>query len=479
MKLALLTDLYQLTMLEGYFQQKKLHQRASFDLYFRKIPQGGGFCIAAGLEMAVTYLTQELHFDKESIDYLASLNIFSQDFLNWLSNFTFSGDVYAIPEGSLVFPNQPLLRVEASLAEAQLIESTLLNLINFQTLVATKAARMVVAAKGGDILEFGLRRSQGVDGAVSASRAAYIGGCVGTSNTLAGYQFGIPVAGTHAHSWVMSFESEIEAFMAYARTFPNDCTLLVDTYDTLNHGVPNAIRTGQYLRENGYDLKGIRLDSGDLAKLSIQARTMLDEAGFTQTKIVASNDLDEYLIANLKSQGAKIDVWGVGTNLVTSKGEPALGGVYKLNSLQDNPNGTWTPKIKVSGNPQKTTIPGRKQVWRGFDSNGIMLGDVLTLAKRTLEPKEQVESMDPLYAGLSKTIQAATWKPMLEPTILQGKRVLNKPESLTQLRERTLSSLKSLDKEVQRRVNPHIYPVGLEPELFELRNSLLKRHQQK
>lgn len=464
---SMLTDLYQLTMLSGYFQSGKHRQKAAFDLYFRRVPVQGGFCVAAGLEPALEYLTG-LRFDADDIAYLASLELFQADFLEWLADFRFQGDVWAVPEGELVFPNEPMLKVEGTLAEAQIVESTLLNLLNFQTLIATRAARLKIAARGAPILEFGLRRAQGPDGAMSASRAAYIGGCDATSNTLAGQRFDIPVKGTHAHSWVMSFSSELEAFRAYAKAYPDSCILLVDTYDTLEIGVPNAITVGRELRRQGHELKGIRLDSGDLALLSKKARQLLDEAGFPEVAIVASNDLDEQLIDSLLQQGARIDIWGVGTNLVTSRGEPALGGVYKLAAVVEDDQ--WVPRIKLSGNPVKTTIPARKQVWRAFDGRGRMLGDVLSLLDE--EPRGEVKSYDPLYAGQARSLSPDRWEPMLKPAIRSGTRVVE-PVSLHSSRELARRNLESLAPESRRRLNPERYWVGLAGSLHQLRNQLI------
>ncbi len=468
--LALLTDFYELTMMGGYFACDKLHQRAVFDLYFRKIPENGGYCLAAGLQPALEYLLN-LRFTKEDLAYLHAQKIFPPGFVDWLEDFRFRGDVYAMPEGSLVFPGEPLLRLEGTLPETQLIESLLLNVVNFQTLIATKAARVYEASGHGTILEFGLRRAQGVNGAVAASRAAYAGGCVATSNTLAGMRYGIPVRGTMAHAWVMSFPSEIEAFRAYADTYPEDCTLLVDTYDTLTSGMPNAIQVGHELRAAGRKLGGIRLDSGDLAYLSKQARAMLDEAGLTDARIVASSDLDEFLIADLRSQGARIDVWGVGTNLVTSKGEPALGGVYKLVAAQEGE--LMAPRIKVSSNPAKITVPGVKQLYRATGPGGQFQGDVLALADESFPSQGGVRSHHPLYAHVRQEVSGA-WEPMLKQVVKQGELCYDFP-SLTEVRQRSLASLASLREEHKRMVNPDYYWVGLSQTLFELRREMLRK----
>lgn len=467
--LALLTDLYQLTMMAGYHGCGKTAQKSCFELFFRKLPFSGGFAVAAGLQTALDYLS-DLRFQQDELEYLRGLNLFSKDFLTWLEDFRFLGEVEAIAEGELVFPGEPLLRVSAPIPQAQLVESALLNILNFQTLIATKAARVYLAGKKAPVLEFGLRRAQGVDGALSASRAAFIGGCEATSNVLAGQKFGIPVRGTHAHSWIMSFPSELEAFRAYAELYPSSCTLLVDTYDTLESGVPNAITVGLELAEQGHLLQGIRLDSGDLAHLSKRARAMLDAAGLNSTKIIASNDLDEEVIADLIDQGARIDVWGVGTQLVTSHDQPALGGVYKLVAAEDE-SGQMRPRIKISSNLEKITIPGVKQVYRAVDNAGRMLGDCLATVEEA-PPTGFCTTYHPHYATGQLTLDAPFWRPMLQPVMSQGKVLLQK-EPLTSIRERFLNNLRGLPVESQRRVNPHTYWVGLSGELRDLRNRLL------
>ncbi|NDD27486.1 MAG: nicotinate phosphoribosyltransferase [Proteobacteria bacterium] len=471
---ALLTDFYQLTMMGGYVSCGHSHQRAVFDLYFRRVPEDGGFCVAAGLEQALAYLTS-LRFTEADIDYLRGLGRFDDGFLAYLRDFRFKGDVSAVEEGTVVFPGEPLMRVSATMPEAQLIESALLNIVNFQTLIATKAARVCHAAGDeGLVLEFGLRRAQGVDGAMSASRAAYVGGCAATSNVRAGQQFGIPVSGTQAHSWIMAFDSEIEAFRAYAKAYPDDTALLVDTYDTLTSGVPNAIRVAREMEADGHHLRSIRIDSGDLAYLSKEARRLLDEAGFPEIKIVASSDLDEHIIHNLRAQGARIDVWGVGTRLVTSHSAPALGGVYKLVAASDS-EGSMVPRIKVSSNPEKTTTPGVKQVWRTFDAQGLFAGDIIALDDEDL-------------SSLRGTVRTrhATWlypprrvsrgvriEPLLVPVIKAGRRVYEAPP-LSAVRARALSQLSCLRAEHKRFVNADIYWVGLSERLFALRARLIE-----
>ena len=360
-KLTMQTDLYQLTMVGGYVLEGKKDQWANFDYFFRSIPDDGGYCVLAGLEDIIDYIRQ-LHFTQEDLSYLEGLGIFPEKVLTYLENFKFTGDLWAIPEGTVIFPHEPLLRVTAPLPEAQLIESTVLNVMNFQTLIATKAARVCWAANGDPVIDFGLRRAHGPDGALMASRAAYIGGVDGTSNVLAGRLYGIPVRGTHAHSWVESFPNELDAFRAYAEVYPDSCLLLADTYDTLRSGVPHAIHVGLELREKGHELWGIRLDSGDLAYLSKEARRMLDEAGLPDAAIVASSDLDEWIIESLKRQGARVDLWGVGTRLVTSFSCPALGGVYKLTAMDDGGE-HMTPKIKRSDNPVQMRISVTSMPW--------------------------------------------------------------------------------------------------------------------
>ena len=464
----LFTDFYQLTMMSGYFDAGKYHQSAVFELFFRKIPQQGGYCLTAGLEQALDFL-ENLRFASEDIDYLRSLGLFTSEFLASLKEFRFQGEVWAVPEGTVVFPHQPLLRVAAPLPQAQLVESALLNILNFQTLIATKTARIKSAAgPEGQVLEFGMRRAQGPDGAMSASRAAFVGGAVATSNALAGMKFGIPVRGTQAHSWIMSFESELEAFRAYARRYPDTALLLVDTYDTLGSGVPNAIQVARELASTGHRLAGIRLDSGDLAELSIAARSMLDEAGFPDVRIVASNDLDEFLIESLRSQGARIDTWGVGTQLVTSKHEPALGGVYKLVSIEDT--GGWRDCIKISSNPAKVTNPGTKQIYRGIQENHFV-GDLLALASEPL-PQSGALLWDSLYQSPPRALQVDKFLPLLEKVMQDGKRLSPAP-GLKDIQQRAREQLKALPSGCLRLQNPALYPYGLTQTLHDLRSRLL------
>lgn len=471
--MTLLTDLYQMTMVAGYFLLGKKDQVACFDYFFRKIPDHGGFCVAAGLEQLVDYI-QNIHFAQEDIEYLKSLNLFSAEVLDYFRNLRFTGDLWAVPEGTLVFPQEPIVRVVAPLPEAQFIETALLNILNFQTLVATKACRICLAADGDPVVEFGVRRAHGPDGGLSASRAAYIGGAQATSNLMAGQRYGIPVRGTLAHSWVESFPTELDSFRAYGKVFPKSCLLLVDTYDTLNTGVPNAIQVGKELRRDGRgDLLGIRLDSGDLTFLSREARKMLDEAGFPEARIVGSSDLDEWLIESIKKQGAAIDIWGIGTRLVTSYSCPALGGVYKLAAIFED--GQIRPKIKVSDNPEKTTNPGVKKIIRFFDENGFMRGDVIVLEEEQLAQGEPVKAFHPMLAHVRKTYPPHFRREeILQPIFRSGKLIYEFP-SLKRIQEKTLENLRSLRPEHKRLHNPHIYHVSLGEKLFKQKQELIQQ----
>lgn len=471
---GMLTDLYQLTMAAAYWRSGIATTEACFHLYFRANPFDGGFTVAAGLAPALDYL-RGLSFTAGDAAYLAALEgrdgrpLFDADFLDRLQTVRFTGTVHAVPEGTVVFPGEPLLRVTGPIAECQLVETALLNIVNFQTLVATKAARVCAAAGERPVIEFGLRRAQGPDGALSASRAAYIGGCAGTSNVLAGQRFGIPVGGTHAHSWVMAFESEAEAFDAYADAMPNNAVLLVDTYDTLE-GVRNAIRTGERLRAAGQDLVGIRIDSGDLAWLSVRARAMLDEAGFAATRIYASNELDEHTIESLNDQGAAIDVWGVGTRLVTAFDQPALGGVYKLSAIRE-PGGQWQPRVKVSEQAAKVTTPGLLQVRRFRGEDGLLVGDMVY--DELAPPADECVMVDPAdatrrtsYCGLHRADD------LLVPVIEEGREVYEVPP-LADSRERTRAGLAEVDPSHLRFLNPHVYKVGMELGLYERKTALI------
>lgn len=472
---ALLTDLYQLSMAYGYWKTGKAEQESVFHLFFRKNPFRSGFTLAAGLADAVAFL-RGFQFTASDLAYLATLKghdgraHFEPRFLDYLSGLKFNCNVDAIPEGTVAFPQQPLLRVQGPIIQAQLVETALLNLINFQSLIATKAARVCLAAEGDPVVEFGLRRAQGIDGAMTASRAAFIGGCTGTSNVLAGKQFGIPVKGTHAHSWVLSFDTELEAFAAYADALPNNCVFLVDTFDTLE-GVRAAVKIGHQLRQRGHELVGVRLDSGDLAYLSIEARKILDSGGFPQAKIVASNDLDEHLIASLKQQGAKIDIWGVGTKLVTAYDQPALGGVYKLTAIR-GADGQWQHKVKLSEQAAKMTNPGILQV-RRFQTATEFIGDAIYDTTLPLPPEMLI--VDPLDATRRKHLpKDIASEDLLQPVLRRGELVANLP-TLTEIQTRARQQLAMLNPGVKRFDNPHQYPAGLEYHLHELKTKLILR----
>lgn len=471
--LALLTDLYQLTMAYGYWKLGRADQHAVFHLFFRKPPFGGGYAIAAGLEQAVEYL-EAFRFDSSDAEYLAELTgnddqpLFEPAFLDALTALKLTVDVDAMPEGTVAFGQEPMLRVRGPIMQCQLLETPLLNMINFQTLIATKASRIRAAAGNDPVLEFGLRRAQGIDGAISASRAAYIGGASATSNVLAGKLYGIPVKGTHAHSWVMSFDTEMEAFEKYAEVMPNNCVFLVDTYDTLD-GVRQACEVGKKLRQRGHEMVGIRLDSGDLAYLSIEARKILDEAGFPQATIVASNDLNENIMESLKNQGAQIAVWGVGTKLATAYDQPALGGVYKLAAMQ-RPDGTWEPKVKLSEQAIKTSIPGMLQVRRYRTERG-MIGDMVFDENRGVDPRAViVDSKD--TTRRKRLAHEADAVDLLQPILREGKRTAEK-ESLETIRERALLQIAEVHPTIRRFMNPHEYPVGLDIGLHELRDQMI------
>ena len=470
---AMLTDLYQITMAQGYYASGKATAEAAFHLSFRENPFDGGYAIAAGLAQAIDFVAS-LHFTAEDLRWLAGvegndgLPVFTEDFLAWLGELRFTGDIDAVPEGTVVFPHEPLLTVTGPIAQCQLIETALLNAINFQTLVATKAARVCYAAEGRTVVEFGLRRAQGPDGGISASRASYIGGCSGTSNVLAAQTFGIPASGTHAHSWVMAFDSETAAFEAYARELPNNCTFLVDTYDTLD-GVRRAVEAGRHLRERGHEMIGIRLDSGDLAWLSNRAREILDAGGFPDAKIVASSELDEHLVASLLDQDARIDVFGVGTRLAAAWDQPALGGVYKLSAIRE-PGGEWRPRIKVSSSTAKVTTPGLLGV-RRYVRDGTFAGDVIFDTRRP--PEGDVTIVDPADPLRSKTFSAEEeHTDLLLPVFRRGERVYDSP-AVSDIRERALGQLAMLDDSHKRFLNPHVYPVGLEQGVHDLRAKMI------
>lgn len=476
--MALLTDLYQLTMAYGYWKSGRAGQRAVFNLFFRNNPFEGGYTIACGLEYVVDFLNN-FHFSAQDLGYLADVKgsdgepLFEEAFLSYLAELRFTCDIDAVPEGSLVFPHEPMVRVSGPILQCQLIETPLLNLINFQSLVATKASRIYLAAGGAPVLEFGLRRAQGIDGALAASRSAYIGGCTSTSNVMAGKLFGIPVSGTHAHSWVMSFDEEREAFETYAAAMPNNCVLLVDTYDTLD-GIRNAIHVGLEMKKNGRKLLGVRIDSGDLAYFSQKAREMLDAAGLNDVRVVASNDLDEHLIQSLKVQDARIDVWGIGTKLVTAYDQPALGAVYKLSAIEKDQE--WQNKIKLSEQAAKMNIPGIQQVRRFYDGRqyvGDMIFDIRNeeVTKGTKKKLLMIDPMDVTRRKIFNT-EKLEFEDLLVPVFREGKPVYHLP-GIEEIRTRHKQQLDMLDKSVKRFVNPHIYPVGLEEQLFAAKTDLI------
>jgi nicotinate phosphoribosyltransferase len=497
-RLSLLTDFYELTMMQAYFyaeHNKGRAQKAVFDMFYRENPDGNGYAVAAGLEQAVDYINN-LHFSPEDIEYLRTTGAFTDLFLRRLAHFTFTGDISAVPEGTVVFPNEPLLTVNAPVMEGQIIETAVLNIINHQSLIATKAARIIQAAQGDSVLEFGLRRAQGPDAGVYGARAAMIGGCDATSNVLAGQLFNVPVRGTHAHSWVMSFEREIDAFRAYAALYPQACILLADTYNTLKSGVPNAIAVFNEMRESGVPLTyyGIRLDSGDLAYLSKKARKMLDEAGFPDAIISASGDLDEHLITDLKNQGARVNTWGVGTNLITSRDYPAFGGVYKMSAVSTRIKSAgdggvntdallppeaaadvWEPRMKLSENPIKVTNPGEKKIFRLYDAaTGKIKADLIALKEETLDNAKDLTIFDPLATWKRMTLKAGSFtvRELLEPVFTGGKCVY-RPREVMDIRAYCKQERASLWEEHKRLVNPHPLPVDLSQKLFDLKQRMI------
>jgi nicotinate phosphoribosyltransferase len=475
--LALLTDLYQLTMVYGYWKAGIADRQAIFHLNFRKWPFQGGFAIAAGLESAVRFI-ESLQFTPSDLAYLETLSdphgkqLFEKKFLDFLSSFSFACDVDAIEEGTLVFPYEPLLRVKGPIWQAQLMESPLLNIINFQTLIATKSARICLAAKPDPVIEFGMRRAQGIDGAVSASRAAFIGGCVATSDVLAGKLFGIPVRGTHAHSWVMAFEDEKTAFETFARIMPTNTVMLIDTFDSIE-GVKKAIAVARSMKDQGFELSGVRLDSGDLAHLSIEVRKILDEASFYKTQIMASNELDEYLIRDLKLQGARIDVWGVGTNLVTGKDQPALDGVYKLSAIQDA-KGRWQDRLKLSEQTVKVTNPGFLQIRRYFDGQ-FYSGDAIY--DETMGINASCTSINPFDPNDQKELKGEH-EDLLKPIIRNGDLVYSLP-SLQAIQSHTLCELRRLSPVMERFMNPQPYFFGLEKNYYQKKMKLIQQLRKK
>ena len=475
--LTLLTDLYELTMMQGYFHAKDANETVIFDAFYRTNPDGNGFAITAGLEQVVEYI-ENLHFDKEDIDYLRTTGLFGEDFLEYLADFKFTGDIYAIPEGTVVFPREPLVKVIAPIMQAQLVETAILNIINHQSLIATKTSRIVHAARGDGVMEFGLRRAQGPDAGIYGARAAMIAGCIGTSNVLCSQMFDVPVKGTHAHSWIMSFPDELTAFRTYARLYPTACILLVDTYDTLNSGIPHAIQVFKEMRAEGIPLTfyGIRMDSGDLAYLSKKVRKMLDDAGFPDAVISASNDLDEYLIESLKIQGATITSWGVGTNLITSKDNPAFGGVYKLAAIQ-NEAGEFIPKIKLSENVEKVTNPGNKNVYRIYDKEtGKIKADLICLVGEVFDESKDMKLFDPNAPWKKTTLPGGSYtlRELLVPVFQKGECVYESP-SVMDIQRYCTREKDTIWDETKRFVNPQEIYVDLSDKLYEMKTALLNK----
>lgn len=472
--LAMLCDFYELTMCNGFYKNGFYKRTVYFDLFYRTVPDKGGFAIAAGLEQLIKYI-EELHFEKDDIEFLRSKKIFDENFLKYLENFRFTGDIYAVPEGTPVFPNEPIITVKAPAIEAQLIETFALLTINHQSLIATKANRIVRASLGRSVLEFGSRRAQGADGAVLGARAAFIGGCKGTACTLSDELYNVPAGGTMAHSWVQMFDSEYEAFKTYCEIYPYNATLLVDTYNTLKSGIPNAIRVfNEVLIPKGIKNFGIRLDSGDISYLSKKARKMLNDAGLEDCKIVASNALDEYLIRDLMIQGAKIDTFGVGERLITSKSEPVFGGVYKLVAVEQN--GEIIPKIKISENNAKITNPHFKKVYRLYDrESGKAIADQLGVYDETIDDSKPLTIFDSEYVWKTKTLTNFYAKPLLETIFKNGKLVYKLPE-IEEIQNYCQTQLETLWDEVKRFENPHKYYVDLSQKLWSIKNQLLNKN---
>ena len=473
LNLTMLCDFYELTMGNGYFENGYKDRICYFDVFFRQCPDGGGFAIAAGLDQVIRYI-QELHFDAEDIAYLRARKLFSEEFLEYLADFRFTGDIWAVPEGTPIFPKEPIMTIRAPAIEAQLIETFILLSINHQSLIATKANRVVRAAQGRTVLEFGSRRAQGADAAILGARAAYIGGCDGTACTISDQLFGVYAGGTMAHAWVQMFDTEYDAFKAYCELYPNNATLLVDTYNTLKSGVPNAIRVfNEVLKPKGITKCGIRLNSGDMAYLSRKARQMLDEAGWTECQISVSNSLDEYIIQDLLRQDAKIDLFGVGERLITAKSEPVFGGVYKLAAIE-NDDGTITPKIKISENIGKITNPHFKKLYRFYGNDtGKAIADYLCVYDETVDDSKDMEIFDPEATWKTKTVYDFTAKELLVPVFEKGKLVYQTP-NLQQIRQYCLEQVDTLWEEVKRFDNPHTYYVDLSQKLWDIKYGLLK-----
>lgn len=472
--MSMLMDFYELTMSNGYLLDGAKDRIVYFDMFFRKVPEKGGYAIMAGLEQVIEYV-ESLKFDKGDIDYLRSLDCFSEEFLSYLENFKFTGSIYAMKEGTLMFPNEPVITVKAPVIEAQLLETMILLTINHQSLIATKTSRICRAADGRTVLEFGARRAQGYDAAINGARAAYIGGAHGTATTIVGEELGIPVSGTMAHSWIQFYEDEYEAFKKYAEFYPDNCILLVDTYSVLESGIPNAIRVAkEVLEPMGKRLKGVRLDSGDMSYLSIKAREMLDAEGLDDCKIIASNSLDEYTILSLLLQGAKLDTFGVGERLITSKSEPVFGGVYKLVAME-NEEGRVVPRIKLSENVEKVSNPGYKKVYRFYDKDtNKALADVITLADEVIDTNEPYVIFDPVYTWKKKTLKNFYVEELQVPIFEDGKLVYESP-SLEEIREYAKEQLDNAWEEIKRFENPHTYYVDLSQKLWDTKSELIKK----
>ena len=473
LNLTMLCDFYELTMSQGYFANGYRDRITYFDVFFRQCPDGGGFAIAAGLEQIIEYI-QDLHFSSEDIEYLRNRNIFSEEFLEYLANFRFTGDIWAVPEGTPIFPKEPIMTVRAPAIEAQLIETYLLLSINHQSLIATKANRVVRAAQGRTVMEFGSRRAQGADAAILGARAAYIGGCNGTACTISDQLFGVYAGGTMAHAWVQMFDTEYEAFRAYAEMYPNNCTLLVDTYNTLKSGVPNAIRAfNEVLKPLGITKCGIRLDSGDMAYLTQKAREMLDEAGWTECQISVSNSLDEHIIRGVLQQGAKIDLFGVGERLITAKSEPVFGGVYKLVAVE-NADGSVTPKIKISENVGKITTPHYKKVYRFIGNDtGKAIADYMCVHDEVVDDSQDIEIFDPDNTWKRRTVYNYTAKLLQVPIFKDGELVYELPK-LEDIRTYCMEQVDTLWDEIKRFENPQTYYVDLSQKLWDIKYGLLK-----
>ncbi len=471
--LTMLTDFYEITMANGYFCENVKDTVVAFDMFFRKVPDDGGFAIMAGLEQVIDYI-EDLHFSDEDIEYLRNTGIFCEEFIDYLKNFEFTCDVYSVAEGTPIFPGEPIMTVKGPVMQAQFVETLILLCVNHQSLIATKANRVVSAAAGRAVMEFGARRAQGFDAAVYGSRAAYIGGCGSTSNVLAAQKFGITPSGTMAHSWVQMFDSELEAFKAYARQYPDNCVLLVDTFNTIKSGMPNAIKAfDEVLKPMGKRPVGVRIDSGDIAYLSNKMRKMLDDAGYPDCKIVASNSLDEYIVRDMLVQGAKVDSFGIGERLITSSTSPVFGGVYKLCAVWKD--GEMIPKIKISNNVSKITTPGYKQTWRLYDkSTGKAIADVVTLFDEKIDANSEYELFDPDHTWKRKVVKDFVARPLLEPVFLNGKFV-GKRLTTSEIRKYCLNQVSLLWEEVRRFENPHKYYVDLSQPLWDLKHELLSK----